>query len=857
VKQGGIAKTLALVSNVNDGGYFFYKKMGFERERLIIDQSPTLLADIQCRREIEVMSPEEEELRILSKIYGKVNAFGTNQQDEFQIDREGGEKQGIFKTWAVPIIPFIDAQRLDVIEGIWTPIIESTKKGLTFEESLQNMIDSEVTSLSALAQEATEIMESWTKKCLDNPRYFQETIEKNRVFSVLMDRRLSEIFGEENLSENIGTKISQLVARLEISSGLLSPFYNIEAMLGDTKGFIWNPIRVAENEMESSEIITGGKLDTYALLLPAAMKEYVLATDLNWNNLDWNELKKMAKEIMTKPVESRILSEIIELTGHDAYQILFALNAMQWIPTRVAGKKDDFSTEDALSYLECLIDKKPNNKNEELIRIGKDMNALIRFLNWFPLVEGEENFIRGVNWSYASVCDTASQLLRLLDDHPEVWKEDFKNVFVENLRPQLQSIDATSAIGKFLLELITLEKKIKPELGVVSDNEEKNRIMERLLQMKRQEKTRVLGLGTNPRCLIGGKVFGLEDLINNLPVEVNVPSGIVVTSEAVEDLLKNNSELWNYIVRLNQSEDLIEKKLIGEEIIKRIKTITVDPELLIQINSQIESWDKKLAIRSSSFDEDNGNGQTAAGIYESVINVEKKDIEMAIKETISSFFSEKALCFRNLIGSSDIPKFSLLIQPMVDGIGGVVFSQGERIIIEVAESADGVTSGEKEASRYEITENGELQKLSGIINVDKKTLSEIKKIVSRIRNSKRTDVDIEWAIDEQKKLWILQVRNLPKTIDSLAEKTISFTEELKSPEDLTALSQKLSALPGSGVLVLRGKKWDLDAFQGFLFTSIAKHGDKIAEIWTEENILLTSHFANICNSLGIKIKTIS
>ena len=830
--------------------------MKIERD-IVANRDFTFLPDLICRQEIEVVDYQENELKILSKLCGKVNAFGTNQQDEFQINREDGEKQGIFKTWAVPIIPFIDAEKLDVIDNIWNPLLALTKNGLTFEESLQNMINGSNNSLSVLATEAKEIMDNWTNKCLDNPKYFQETIEKNRVSSNLMDRRLSEIFNEEELSENIGTRIEQLVTRLEISSGLLSPFYNIEAILGDTKGFTWNPIRIAEKETGNSQIIAGGRLDTYALFLPAAMKEYILATTLNWNDLSWNKLKQMSESVMRKPEESKFLSEIVELTGHDVYHILFALNAMQWIPTRVAGKKEDFSKEDALFYLNNLVDKKPDNKNEEIIKIGKDMNALIRFLNWFPLIEGEENFIKGTNWSYASVCDTASQLLKTLDDHPEIWKEDFRYIFTEKLRPQLQNIDATSAIGKFLLELITTEGRIKSEFGVSPSSKEKDRIMEKVLHMRKLEKTRVLGVGTSPRCLIGGKVFGLEDLINNLSVEANVPSGVVVTSEAVEDLLKSNPGLWSLVTTLNQLKDLNKKVLIGKEIIKEIKTIFVDPELLTQIDLQVESWKNKLAVRSSSSDEDNGDGQTAAGIYESVINVEKNDIGRAIKESLSSFFSEKALRFRNLIGSSDIPKFSLLIQPMVDGIGGVVFSQGEKIIIDVAKSADCVTSGGKETSRYETTDSGELKQLSGNINIDKKTLDEIKGIVSKIKRSKRADVDIEWAIDEQKKLWILQVRNLPRTADKLVKKTIGFTEELNSPEDLNNLSQKLSNLQGSGVLVLKGKDWDLDAFQGFLFTLIAKHGDKVAAIFTEEDILLTSHFANICNSLGIIIKTIS
>ena len=49
--------------------------------------------------------------RSLLPLVKKVSFFSTDTTDEFRVTRENGSTEGIFKTWAVPVIPFLEADQ--------------------------------------------------------------------------------------------------------------------------------------------------------------------------------------------------------------------------------------------------------------------------------------------------------------------------------------------------------------------------------------------------------------------------------------------------------------------------------------------------------------------------------------------------------------------------------------------------------------------------------------------------------------------------------------------------------------------------------------------------------------------------
>ena len=210
---------------------------------------------------------------------------------------------------------------------------------------------------------------------------------------------------------------------------------------------------------------------------------------------------------------------------------------------------------------------------------------------------------------------------------------------------------------------------------MIDADEETNAILEKLAKIRQQEAVVSLSGQLQPRLLIGGKAFGLQEAINNFPISINIPDGAIVTSEAVDDLFLQDEDMHKLIMDLELGESLEHRLQIAEQIRNKIMETQFSNDLLGLLQSHLAELNaESFAVRSSSWDEDNANGETAAGIYKSCLNVAPADISQAVKECVSSFFSDKAVNFRSLKGFSDIPHFAVLIQPMLKGTGGVAFS---------------------------------------------------------------------------------------------------------------------------------------------------------------------------------------
>lgn len=193
---------------------------------------------------------------------------------------------------------------------------------------------------------------------------------------------------------------------------------------------------------------------------------------------------------------------------------------------------------------------------------------------------------------------------------------------------------------------------------------------------------------------------------------------------------------------------------------------------------------------------------------------------------------------------------------MVSGVGGVansynVHSDGsEGFFLEVGDSADSITSGK---TIFEAFGGVDIQTEGSKISAQQ--YSNIKKLHDEISELTGVGIDLEWVCEEgTEEVTMLQWRPLPKRIDNAESSVIEFTHVLKEDESLDSLISILESVPeGKGRIELMGNR-DLDAFKGEFFAIIAVHSNRIAEIVTQENIPLTSHFANICGTLGIKLR---
>ncbi|MEK7472281.1 MAG: hypothetical protein AAB624_03495, partial [Patescibacteria group bacterium] len=310
----------------------------------------------------------------------RFDTFATDENDEFQITREDGRKQGIFKVWALPVIPQLEITDRDVDSAI----VE------------------------------------WTESLTDRPLALYESMEEWRSFSAVTDRRLQSIFANRELPADPQDAIVELVLRQSIAFAFTSPFYHLEALVADSRD------KKADNPIDFSETESGrGKLDVVAMLLPAALKDKLHASRSDWNGCSWADidqsLERMRSDFLSgeKTLESAqyvLLSKVGHLAGIDPRVVLFAANALEFIPSDVGGKSDDIPQDDALETLLQVLDDTPDNLTT--LGVAKETNALIRFLNWCPVILSERNF-QCQQWSYDAACATAGSLVSWINGNTE------------------------------------------------------------------------------------------------------------------------------------------------------------------------------------------------------------------------------------------------------------------------------------------------------------------------------------------------------------------------------------------------------------------------------------------------------
>jgi len=765
----------------------------------------------------EKINQKQVFLKQLVSTVSKFDVFSTNENDEFQIHREDGTTQGIFKCWAAPIIPFLELDKLNSFPDA------ASREG-TFWNNI-NTTD-------------TAAVEQWTKELSSKPAKLWETLEHWRGFSATQDKRLFSVFQNRPLPEDGDEKIAELYLRLFTAFGLSSPFYNIESMVGGANE-ISNPILFDNNEVDR-----GGALDLVAMALPSALESKVKATNLNWNNLNWDEITKDSKLDPHDP-ESLIAFRVSRALGIPIEDVIFAANALEFIPANVGGKKGDLPPEDAQEVINKVLTNKTLSHSST---VARDVNALIRFLNWVPMIKGVENF-SGLGWQYASVCDTTNLLFSAFINHKPL-DGNFQNTFESLLADQLKHLDASSARGRFLIQLFN-ENKIKPEIyNLVTQKSDIffKEVSASLVAMELNEQT-TDALEFSPRFMVGGKAAGLAEAAEIFGRHF-IPESTVITTETIENWLKADHDIWRLTIELDGTSDINRKLAISSSISMLIKQKLFDTSFIEILSNGPDLF----VVRSSSFDEDTDFNGTAAGIYESELPVKKENLNNAISNVISSFFSEKAVSYRYMQGLSDRPMFAVIISPFIHGVGGVAFSLGNKSGWEIVVSDNPTNvAGNKgvDFDSYKLLD-GTLTKVVNKGFADENTVMNLGRMVESAEHILGHRVDVEFIIDDNNKLWILQLREIKDgkksenraKFSTLIDYNLNNLKDLDNPEEFN--------LPTNTRLILN-ENINIDQFQGTLFRWLTINHDSIREIVLPKRIARTSHFANICINLDIDL----
>ncbi len=685
---------------------------------------------------------------MLSSLSGRPTVFPTNgREDEFVITREDGTRQGIFKVWAQPILP----------------------------------------TLSGLSKE------KWCQTATEHPAFLEAQLRRAWRNSWLIDRDLATRFSGRTLSSNPTERVAELVGHLERAFGLMSPFYHLEAIVDDPA---WLGL-----DTVSSLPITGG-LDVVAFLLPSAFEQYVVATATTWNDLNWVKIHRLTLKALANPKHIGALVGLAGIFGVQPADLIFAANALQWIPTRVGGKKEDMDEEVAIARLQDIIQKSRERQDLTCLSVMADMNARIRFFNWLPLIKGSNNF-DGRNWTYASVCDPTNALFQTLDDHPELWSADFREIYRDHLRPQLLNLDATSAKGRFLLDLILNEKRTTIVLPKKRPPSYDYARQGWIIHNSSYEFHQSCLVGTKPvGVVLAAHVLGREHVLPGL----SIPTDSVVCRS------------YGHFAREVQEH-----------------------------YSQIHSW----AVRSSSMDEG-----TARGVYDSILRVTPDNLPVEIETCVESYNRDGPVAFRRAKGLPDVYsdiEISVFLNPYEKGFGGVATvsssldNKGKLYRISVAHSPDQVTSG-GDTEEFEFSDGTQApERLASVVS-----------ILQLLHDVLGGAIQIEWVMNANNIVIVLQLEFMPmQTLENHKERNDRQVIEvpINSLTDITHAVPMIESQKSDEIarLVIGPEASSSHLFQGELFTMVVRLGCRVGEIKLAKAVSPSSHFANICRYFGIRL----
>lgn len=339
---------------------------------------------------------------------------------------------------------------------------------------------------------------------------------------------------------------------------------------------------------------------------------------------------------------------------------------------------------------------------------------------------------------------------------------------------------------------------------------------------------------------VGGKA---KALMQTYQVGLGVPEGIVLSVDFFTEwmhIIKKSDE-WKQLLENTNLENCknvisLTDKLQFSDKMKQI--------FENNISSLIEGEDEIFSVRSSSPEEDL-EGSSFAGMYETYLGVKIKDLEFYVKSAFSSCFSFRVMEYKKQRNiklentqiavivqkqiNSDISGIGFSINPLNNCYDEVLinasFGLGEYIVSGKVTPDEYIVEKYKEEiidkkinekhKKLAIDEKGQLKEET--INTDKQVLDE-KKIIEVTNLIKKCEkyydkpIDIEWAYEDDK-LYLLQCRPITTYFKLYPELLTEYGEQKLLYLDMIKYSQ--------------GFQWSMSELGSDLFTELldkAKQG---------------------------------
>jgi pyruvate,water dikinase len=401
----------------------------------------------------------------------------------------------------------------------------------------------------------------------------------------------------------------------------------------------------------------------------------------------------------------------------------------------------------------------------------------------------------------------------------------------------------------------------------------------------------------------GSKMAILGELYNSIK-DVYVPEGFIMTSYLYEQFIKHN-DLKSEIERLFQLHETDKMDSIfrlSSAISKAIMTSKMPPSSVDEIYKAYEMLEKsegfevRVSLRSSASFEDSIDS-SFAGQYTSKLNVSREFIINAYKEVLASKYSPTAIAYRLNMGLWD-EDISMCVgcMVMVDAAaGGVIYTRNpidnkdDSIIITSVfglptSVVDGTTSvdmfivsrADLNIIKRDIPQKKyavRLHKYDGLIKEElipelakQESLAD-EKIIELARIALKLEEyfsgisqDIEWAINQQGKIYILQCR--PFKQDSAKEatnvsQTISKGNDKYVDDIISTSGQRASSGKAGGLCYVINKDAHMLTFPEksiliapFAIPKLAALLGKASAIITQEGSLV-GHLASVAREYKI------
>ncbi len=372
-------------------------------------------------------------------------------------------------------------------------------------------------------------------------------------------------------------------------------------------------------------------------------------------------------------------------------------------------------------------------------------------------------------------------------------------------------------------------------------------------------------LGKDDVDLVGGKNSSLGEMISNLTnVGIRVPDGYATTADAFRRFIAYN----NLENRINNELDNLDVndvdalQICGKRIRDWVINAPFQEDLEKDITAAWELMNKEssaelaVAVRSSATAEDLPDA-SFAGQQETYLNVRGiRDVLHYIKEVFASLYNDRAISYRvhQNFAHSEVA-LSAGIQHMVgsdQGASGVIFTldteSGFRDVVFITSSyglGETVVQGAVNpdefyvfkatlASNHKAILSRKLgSKLIQMVYSDKKDettkiidveaslqqqfslndqkIHELAKIAIIIEKHYQRPMDIEWAMDGEGKLYIVQAR--PETVASRENKNITQRYKLLTSGQVVTSGRAIGKKIGQGKAIVVNDLSEMDRVQ--------------------------------------------